>query len=93
MYHSKKEAAYAHELSLRKSAGDIKDWERQKKICLDVNKHHITNYYVDFEVFHNDGVIEYVEIKGFETPEWRLKWRLFEAIYGDQPNVKLTVVK
>jgi len=92
-YHSKKEAAYAHELSMRMAAGDIKDWERQTKISLDVNGHHITNYYIDFIVHHNDGTMEYVEVKGFETPEWRLKWKLFDALYGQLENVRLKVVK
>lgn len=93
VYHSKKEAGYAHDLAMRKSAGDIKDWERQVKISLDVGKYHIANYYIDFVVTHNDDRIEYVEVKGFETPEWRLKWKLFEALYSEIPNTILSVVK
>lgn len=92
-YHSKKEAGYAHELALRKASGDIRGWERQVKISLDVSGKHITNYIIDFVIEHNDGRREYVEVKGFETPEWRMKWRLFEALYGDLPNTVLTVVK
>lgn len=91
LYHSKKEAAYAAELDLRKKAGDILGWERQVKISLDVNGYHICNYYVDFQVTYPDDHIELVEVKGFETEVWRLKWKLFEAIYGDQ--YKLIVVK
>ncbi len=92
-YHSKKEAGYAAELDLRKKAGDIKDWSRQVKISLDVNGHHITNYFVDFMIEHNDTSIEYVEVKGFSTDVWRLKWALFEALFSSLPNVALTVVK
>lgn len=92
-YHSKMEAGYAESLDLRKMAKDIKDWKRQVKISLDVNGHHISNYFVDFMIEHNDGSIEYVEVKGFETPEWVMKWRLFEALYSDLVDVKLTVVK
>lgn len=92
VYHSKKEAGYAHDLNLRKAAGDIKDWERQVKIPLDVEGFHIANYYIDFVVTHNDDTLEYVEVKGFETPEWRLKWKLFEALYSSKKN-RLTVVK
>lgn len=92
-YHSKKEAAYAHELSMRQAAGDIQGWERQVKISLDVNSKHIANYYIDFVVTHNDGSTEYIEVKGFETPEWRLKWKLFEALYSHRGNTTLTVVK
>lgn len=92
-YHSKKEAAYAKELDLRKKAGDIKDWERQVRISLDVNGYHICNYYIDFKIIHNDGSIELVEVKGFRTEVWRLKWKLFEAIYSKRhPEVELTII-
>lgn len=93
LYHSKFEAGYAGELDLRKKANDIKDWERQVKISLDVNGFHIANYYVDFLIHHNDGLKEYVEVKGFETDTWKLKWKLFEALYSGGDDVRLTVVK
>ena len=93
MYHSKKEAGYAHQLEMRKASGDIKEVERQVKISLDVNGYHIANYYIDFVVTHNDGRREYIEVKGFETPEWRLKWKLFEALYGKEKDVILTIEK
>lgn len=92
-YHSKKEAGYAHDLAMRLSAGDIKDWQRQVKISLDVDGYHIANYYIDFVVTHNDDRLEYIEVKGFETPEWRLKWKLFEALYGNKKDVILTIQK
>ena len=93
-YHSKKEAGYAAELDLRKKASDIKGWERQIKISLDVNGYHICNYYVDFLITHMDGQKEFVEVKGFETPEWQLKWRLFEALHETiLPGSSLLVVK
>lgn len=92
-YHSKLEGKYAFELNARKLAGEILDWERQVKIDLSVGNRHITNYYIDFLVHHLDGTKEYVEVKGFETEVWRLKWRLFECLYSDIPNVRLTVVK
>lgn len=93
LYHSKRERDYAGELDLRQKAKDIKSWGRQLKMSLDVNGFHIANYFIDFVVFHNDETTEYVEVKGFETPEWRLKWKLFEALYGQVPGVRLTVVK
>lgn len=92
-YHSKKEAGYAAELDLRLKAKDIESWARQVKIPLDVNGYHITNYMIDFVITHNDGVKEYVEVKGFETEVWRLKWKLFEALYGDNIDTRLTIVK
>ena len=93
IYHSKFEASYARELDLRLKTKEIEKWERQKKISLDVNGYHICNYYIDFIVYHHDKTIEYVEVKGFETWLWRIKWKLFEALYSDKPNIILTVVK
>lgn len=93
-FHSKAECAYAIELDMRKKAGDIKDWSRQIKVSLDVNGYHITNYFVDFEITHNDDSSELIEVKGFETEVWRLKRKLLEATYLFQnPLVKYTVVK
>ena len=93
-YHSQFEAAYAQELDFRLKAHDIKSWRRQVKIPLQVNGRHITNYIMDFEVTHNDGSVELIECKGFETDVWIMKWRLLEAIYCvEQPDVRLTLVK
>ena len=93
-YHSKFEAEYAQKLDWRVKAKDIKSWERQLKISLDVNETHICNYFIDFLIIHNNGKLEYVEIKGVETPAWKLKWKLFLAIYRKQnPDVLITLVK
>ena len=95
-YHSKLEAAYAEELELRRMAKDIKSWDRQHKFDLKVNGMHITNYYIDFVITHNDGSKEYVECKGLELGEWKMKWRILEATFDDfkeSPDDRLTVVK
>lgn len=92
-YQSKKEAGYAAELDLRKKCGDILDWVRQVKISLDVNGQHITNYIIDFIAYHPDGRQEYIEVKGFETEVWRLKWKIFCALYEQDKNNILVVVK
>jgi len=91
-YHSKKEANFAAELDLRKKAGDIKGWDRQVKMSIDVNGHHICNYYLDFRIFHNDETVEFVEVKGFLTPEANLKMKLFEALHVSS-TVRYTVVR
>ena len=93
IYDSNFEADYAAELDLLLKAGEIKKWERQVNIPLEVNGYLICNYKIDFIVYHNDDIIEYVEIKGIAFPVWKLKWKIFEALYGDKPNVKLTVIK
>ena len=93
LYDSKLEAGYAAELDLRVKAGDIKRWERQVKISLDINGYHISNYYCDFLLFHNDGTKEYVECKGMELEPWKTKWKIFEALMSKKKRVKLTVQK
>ena len=90
-YMSKKEANKAFELDLLVKAGEVISWERQVKIPLRVNNQLICNYYVDFLVHWKDGTEEYVEIKGFKTDLWRIKWKMFEALYKDKPNIKLSV--
>lgn len=89
-YHSRKEAAYAQELDIRKKTKDIKNWRKQEKIDIRVLGKHICNYYIDFVIEHKDGTEEYVEVKGFETDVWRLKWKLFEACY---PKYKKTIIR
>jgi len=94
-YHSKKEAAYAQELDLRIKAKDIKSWTRQHRIDIKVNGYHICNYYIDFVITHNDGLLEYIEVKGFQTDLWRLKWKLVEAIWDKKlktGEIKLTLI-
>jgi len=87
---SKFEAAYARKLELRKKAGDILSWEPHVKLELIVNDFVVCTYEIDF-IVHHDGETEYVECKGYPTQVWRLKWKLFEALY-DRPGNKLTVV-
>lgn len=90
-YMSKKEAEYAWELDMRKNGGDIKNWEKQVKLSLDVNGVHIANYYMDFIIEHNDGSFEAVEIKGYETDVWKMKWKMAQALYEEK--YKFTLIK
>ena len=95
-YHSKLEANYAVELDFRLKAGDIKGWERQVKLDLKVNGYHISNYYIDFIIQHNNGVYEFTEIKGMEMDLWKMKWKILEATFDDHkrtPDDWLTVIK
>lgn len=95
-YMSKKEAGYAMELDYRVKAGDIKEWSRQHKFELMVEGVKICNYYIDFRATLNDGRIEYIEVKGFETDLWRVKWKITEATFhylSKGENAKLILVK
>jgi uncharacterized Zn finger protein (UPF0148 family) len=78
-YDSKFEAQVAEDLDLRLKAGDIKEVARQVKIPLEAYGSHITNYIIDFVITHNDGHLEYLEAKGYETDTWKMKWKMLEA--------------
>lgn len=82
-YDSKLEASHAMHLDWLIKSKEVKDWDRQVKISLDVNGVHIANYFIDFQVWYADGRIEFHEVKGFETDVWRIKWKLSKALYPD----------
>jgi len=96
-YHSKKEARYAEDLDWRVKSGELIKWERQVKLDLSINNQHITNYFIDFKEYHVGGDIIYVEVKGFETQEWRLKWKITEALWpnieGVEEHAQLIILK
>jgi len=93
-YHSKKEADYAANLEWRKKAGEIKEIIPQYKLDIRVNGKHITNYYIDFKVVLADDTVELIEVKGFATDLWRLKWLLTEALLDEiEPGAKLVLIK
>lgn len=84
LYHSIKEANYARELDARIKAGELKEFRRQVPVELRVNGMKICTYTIDFvEIDHRDNEM-WTEVKGFETPEWKLKWKLFEAIFPER---------
>ena len=72
---------------------EIQSYEKQKTLNLEVNNYIVCTYRIDFVVYHNDGITEYVEVKGWPTPVWRLKWKLFEAIFGSNEKTKLTIIQ
>ena len=82
-YDSKMEANYAMKLDLLLKAGEIKEITKQKRIELYVNDVHVANNYVDFLLEFPDGSLELHEVKGFPTPEWKLKRKILEAQLED----------
>ena len=78
-FDSKKEARYYEQLKLRKVAGEVLYWLRQVAVHLPGG----TRYVVDFLVFFVDRTREpeYVDVKGRETPMFRVKRREIEHHY------------
>ena len=88
-YDSGREAQYARDLDLllHEKNGKLKEWQRQVDVALIVNGVKICSIVVDFLEIYKDGHERWVEVKGMETPEWKLKWRLFDALHPDWDKV------
>lgn len=87
IYDSKKEARYSEQLELRKMAGEIKEIHPQYCLRLDINGIHVCKYYVDFRIILSNGKEQFHEVKGYSTPEWRIKYKMAMAIYGKEKFV------
>jgi hypothetical protein len=76
---SKLEAAVYQILKLREKAGEIEIVNHQDHVYLTQAR---INYIPDFRIFdHKLDDFVWVEAKGFETPEWRIKKKLW-GYYG-----------
>lgn len=88
LYDSRREAEYAASLDIRKRAVNpaerVVKWERQVKTPLVVNGMLVTTWYCDFRVWFADGREEWHEVKGLATPEFKMKEKLFRALYPDR---------
>lgn len=85
-FDSKKEGNYYLRLKLLVKAGEVVGFFRQVPL-------HLTGgviYRMDFLVFYSNGECRGVEIKGFETPEWKIKKKMIAELY---PWFDLDVVK
>lgn len=78
-FDSKKEARYYEQLKIRKVAGEVDYFLMQVPIRLPGG----SKYVCDFQVFFTDPEREpeYVDVKGKQTPEFRLKKREVEHHY------------
>ena len=85
-FDSKAESEFYLELKRLERLGDVEILEIQPKI-------HLTNakilYKPDFKVRHKSGLVEYIDVKGFQTAVFAIKKRLW-AHYG--PGV-LAIIK
>ena len=74
---SKKEATYYQELQLRKKAGEVLFFLRQVPLHLPGN----VKYVCDFQVFITNGEVEFIDVKGFRTPQYIKLKKMVEAVY------------
>jgi len=80
---SKLERNYYNQLVLRQKAGDIVFFLRQISFDLPGNVH----YRADFQVFNNDGTIDFIDTKGKDTPLSIAKRKMVEDIYPIQIKI------
>lgn len=78
---SKKEARRWSELRLLEKANQISGLVRQVPYGLHVNGKLVCKYIADF-VYVENGTEIVEDAKGVRTPEYKIKAKLFEAIYG-----------
>ena len=77
---SKREMTRWLELNLLVKAKEISDLHRQITFDIQVNQEHICKYIADFTyIERGKQIVE--ELKGFETPEFKLKWKLCQALW------------
>jgi hypothetical protein len=91
-FDSKKEGEYYNDLKLLQQAGAIKGFCRQPEFILvegSAEDRAIT-YKADFIVFHNDGRAEIVDVKGYESQQWKRTFKQFRLKY---PELELKIVK
>lgn len=82
-FDSKKEGRYYEELKLRQKAGEVVMFLRQVPLVLLGG----TKLVIDFLEFHTDGSVHFIDVKGIETPEFKIKRREVEALYPIQIEI------
>lgn len=87
---SKLEAAGYEWLKQRESLGEIHSIKCQQSVTLIEKNGHSIRWKIDFSFcLSKDDTLEYCEIKGIETSDYRLKLKLYKM----NPPAPLTIVK
>lgn len=85
-FDSKLEAKYYQQLKLRQRAGEVVLFLRQVPFHLPGG----VVYRCDFQEFHQDGSVHFIDVKGMETESFKAKKRMVEQVYCP---VKIEIVK
>lgn len=91
-FDSRKEADYYQELKLLQQIGEIKGFCRQPEFLIvdgDV-EHRAITYKADFIIFHHDGTFEIIDVKGYESEQWKRTEKMFRLRY---PDLELKIIK
>lgn len=94
-FDSKAEAEYYIYLQEKLNRGEILNVKLQPRFELmsafekDGKKYRAIEYVADFKIVHPNGKVEIVDVKGFETADFKIKRKLFEKKF----TCSLTLVK
>lgn len=89
-FDSKHEAEYYIYLKRLKKEGKIKDFGLQHKFELQPSfkkygkTHRAITYTVDFAIYHNNGDVEYVDVKGMETQQGIMRKKMFDYLFDEK---------
>lgn len=89
-FQSTKEGARYQDLKLMEKAGHITNLELQPKFRLQDGFSYMGTrirpivYIADFRYKNSDGMMVVEDVKGFKTPEYKIKRKLFLKKFGDQ---------
>ena len=75
-FDSKKEGRYYNELKLRVASGEVVFFLRQTVFHIGGG-----TYRVDFQEFHSDGTVHFVDVKGMQTTAFKKSKKQVEAMY------------
>lgn len=84
------ESQYCHQLQILIRAGEIKEFQYERKFELKANGSHICNFFPDFFVIYTNGREEIHETKGLRTDLFNIKWKLMKALF---PQYNYVLVK
>ena len=83
-FQSTLEGNYYNTLKAMQSAGFVLFFLRQVPFHLPGN----VTYRCDFQVFYADGRIRFIDVKGYETPEFIMKKKRVESMYPIEIEVE-----
>ncbi len=98
-FDSRKEGMYYLTLKEAKKRGEIKEFKLQEVFVLQpshrtVHKEALRpiTYHADFCVYHHDGRVEIIDVKGMETEVFRIKWKLLKYKFRDEASVTFKII-
>ncbi len=96
-YDSKFEAGVAYDLEMRMAAGELVKVERQVPLELRIYGKLWKTWKIDFVATLKDGSREFIEAKGMELPDFKMKRDFFELVFDrdfrQHPEDKILVIK